>query len=293
MDQITLNDILFNPVAGKIAFSILGISLIWIIIKTIQRRLILKIKENDNRYRAKKFSGFVGYFLSILLITLVYSNKLGGLTVAFGVAGAGIAFALQEVIASFAGWLAIVFGKFYKTGDRVELGGIKGDVMDIGALRTTIMETGQWIHGDQYNGRIVFVANSFVFKEPVYNYSGEFPFLWDELLIPIQFGSDYKGVEKLLLEIAKEVIGTLPEDSKKKWQTLQNTYKLENVQYDPMVSVNINDSFVEYTLRYVVDYKKRRSTKTILNFKILEAIEANKNTIDFPTNSLNIVGFPK
>jgi small-conductance mechanosensitive channel len=57
-----------------------------------------------------------------------------------GVAGAGIAFALQEVIASFAGWLAIMFGGF--TGDRVQLGGIKGDVMDIGVLRTTIMETG-------------------------------------------------------------------------------------------------------------------------------------------------------
>jgi small-conductance mechanosensitive channel len=62
------------------------------------------------------------------------------LTVALGVADAGIAFALQEVIASFAGWLAIMFGGFYDTGDRVQLGGIKGDVMDIGVLRTTIME---------------------------------------------------------------------------------------------------------------------------------------------------------
>ena len=116
---------------------------------------------------------------------------MGGLTVALGVAGAGIAFALQEVIASFAGWLAIMFGGFYKTGDRVQLGGIKGDVMDIGVLRTTIMETGQWVDGDLYNGRIVLITNSFVFKEPVFNYSGDFPFLWDEIKIPIQYGSNY------------------------------------------------------------------------------------------------------
>ena len=80
----------------------------------------------------------------------------------------------------------ILFGGFYKTGDRVQLGGIKGDVMDIGVLRTTVMEIGQWVDGDLYNGRIVLVANSFVFKEPVFNYSGDFPFLWDGIKIPIQ-----------------------------------------------------------------------------------------------------------
>ena len=57
-------------------------------------------------------------------------------------AGAGIAFALQEVIASIAGWVAMSFGRFYKIGDRVQLGGIKGDVIDIELLRTTIMECG-------------------------------------------------------------------------------------------------------------------------------------------------------
>ncbi|MBP2284691.1 small-conductance mechanosensitive channel [Flavobacterium sp. CG_23.5] len=103
-----------------------------------------------------------------------------------GVAGAGIAFALQEVIASFVGWLAILFGNFYNTGDRVQLGGIKGDVMDIGVFRTTIMAIGQWVDGNLYTGRIVLIANSFVFKEPVFNYSGDFPFLWDEIKLPIQ-----------------------------------------------------------------------------------------------------------
>lgn len=172
-----INQWLFNPAVGKIASIFIGVAFIWIIVKVVQKNLFSKIKDNDNRYRAKKFGSFIGYFLTILLVTIVFSDKLGGLTVAFGVAGAGIAFALQEVIASFAGWLAIMFGGFYKSGDRVQLGGIKGDVMDIGVLRTTIMETGQWVDGDLYNGRIVLIANSFVFKEPVFNYSGDFPFL--------------------------------------------------------------------------------------------------------------------
>ncbi|MCB0784290.1 MAG: mechanosensitive ion channel, partial [Flavobacteriales bacterium] len=75
-------------------------------------------------------------------------------------------------------------------GDRVQLGGIKGDVIDIGVLRTTLMELGEWVDGDLYNGRMVLVANSFVFKEPVFNYSADFPFLWDELKVPVQYGAD-------------------------------------------------------------------------------------------------------
>src|SRR5690625_7803623 len=104
------------------------------LIKAIQRKWFNKIKDIDNRYRAKKFSSFIGYFLTIVLITIVFSDKLGGLTVALGVAGAGIAFALQEVVVSFAGWIAVMFGCCFKRGDRVVLGGICGDVMGGGVL---------------------------------------------------------------------------------------------------------------------------------------------------------------
>jgi len=261
--------------------------------KAIQKNLFSKLKDNDNRYRAKKIGSFIGYVLTIILITIVYSDKLGGLTVAFGVAGAGIAFALQEVIASFAGWLAIMFGEFYKTGDRVQLGGIKGDVMDIGVLRTTIMETGQWVDGDLYNGRIVLVANSFVFKEPVFNYSGDFPFLWDEIKIPIQYGSNYDKAKAILLEIGEDITGVLTQHSKEKWNELQNKYRLENAQTEPMVSLVANDNWVEFTLRYVVDFKQRRSTKNELFTRILKAIEATNGEIKFASATFQLVEVPK
>lgn len=69
------------------------------------------------------------------------------------------------------------------------------------------MEMGERVAADQYNGRIVRVANSFVFKEPVYNYSGDFAFLWDELSIPVYFGSDYDLAKKIMLDAAKSVTG--------------------------------------------------------------------------------------
>ncbi|MEO8254550.1 MAG: mechanosensitive ion channel domain-containing protein [Flavobacterium sp.] len=287
-----IREFLFNPTIGKIATIIIGIAIIWLIVKSLQKNLFSKIDNIDNRYRAKKLSSFVGYIMTIVLLIVVFSDKLGGLTVALGVAGAGIAFALQEVIASFAGWLAILFGDFYKTGDRVQLGGIKGDVMDIGVLRTTIMETGQWVDGDLYNGRIVLIANSYVFKEPVFNYSGDFPFLWDEIKIPIQYGSNYEKTTSILQKIGEEVAGSLTEQSHEKWQKMQQKYLLEDAQTKPMVSLIANDNWVEFTLRYVVSYKKRRATKTELFTKILQEIEATNGEIKFASATFQLVQAP-
>lgn len=292
MEEI-IKKFIFDPAIGKIITIFIGMSIIWVLVKSIQRRVLPKIKDNDNRYRARKFSSFIGFLITLLLITIVYSDKLGGLTVAFGVAGAGVAFALQEIIVSFAGWLAIMFGGFYKTGDRVQLGGIKGDVMDIGVLRTTIMEIGQWVDGDLYNGRIVLVANSFVFKEPVYNYSGEFPFLWDEIKIPIQYGSNYAKAKEIILSIAKKVVTDLPEKTKKQWEHLQQKYRLENAQTEPMVSIVANDNWVEYTLRYIVDYRKRRITKTELFDRILAEIESTGGQIKFASTTFQLVEAPE
>jgi len=220
---------------------------------------------------------------------IVFSDKLSGATIAFGVAGAGIALALQEVIVSFAGWVAIMFGNFYKSGDRIQMAGVTGDVMDIGVLRTTIMETGQWVEGDLYNGRIVLVANSFVLKEPVYNYSGEFPFLWDEIKIPISTDSDFEFAREMLLNIGKEVATDLSYQSKEKWKKLQYKYRLEDAQSEPMVSLSANESRIELILRYVVNYKRRRTTKTELFTRVLNEIAASKGAVKLATASIQII----
>jgi small-conductance mechanosensitive channel len=145
------------------------------------------------------------YVVALIFIAIVYSDQLGGITVVLGVASAGIAFALQEVIISVAGWISIMVGNIFNTGDRIKMGGIKGDVIDLGVLRTTIMEVNEWVDGDLYNGRIVRVANSFVFKEPVFNYSSDFPFLWDEIKIPIKYGSNYSATKEIISKVGQEI----------------------------------------------------------------------------------------
>lgn len=291
MEEI-INKLLYDPTVSKLVMIFIGIAIIWGIIKVVKRNLANKIKNTQARYRTRKMISFFGYLLIVVLITTVYSDKLGGFTVALGVAGAGIAFALQEVITSVAGWLAIVFGSFYKTGDRVELGGIKGDVIDIGVLRTTIMETGEWVNGDLYNGRIVLVANSFVFKEPVFNYSGDFNFLWDEINVQVQYGSDIEKTKGILLGAAQEIVTEFSKDAVTEWADMTRKYMIERAKTEPMVSMIANNDGLLFTLRYTVDYKQRRTTKDKLFTKIITDIDKTEGEIKLPQATLEVIDFP-
>ncbi len=138
----------------------------------------------------------------------------------------------------------------------------------------------------------MLIANSFVFKEPVFNYSGEFPFLWDEIKVPIQFGSDYRLAMEILNRVGSEIASELPEKSSEQWNSLQKKYLLENAQTKPMVSLIANDNWIEFTIRYVVIYNKRRVTKSDLFLKILESVEQTNGAVRFASATFQLVGAP-
>ena len=291
MDQ--LFQYLENPTIQKLISILVGVVVILTIVGVIKRIIPRYIKETTNRYRTRKFINYVGYFLLILLIMVAYSSQLSGLTVFLGVAGAGMAFALQEVIASIAGFIVVNFSNFYQVGDRVMLGGIKGDVVDIGMLRTSIMQIGDWVNGDLYNGKIVRVANSFIFKEPVFNYSGDFPFLWDEVTIPIRTEGDYEYARSIFLEILNEIQGDFAKAAEIHWAKMTEKMMIENAQVAPMVTMVIDENWITFTLRFVVDFKKRRSTKDLIFSKALEAIRKSEGRIALASSSLEVTTISK
>jgi small-conductance mechanosensitive channel len=288
----SINLLIQNPYALQLILVVVGVIIILTGMYLIRSRLSRYIKDHSNFYRSKKAINAVGYFLILLLISVIYRESLGTLTVFFGIAGVGIAFALQEVIVSIAGWIAILITDIYKSGDRVLMGGIKGDVIDVGVLRTTIMEIGGWVEGDLYNGRIVRIANSFVFKEPVYNYSADFPFLWDEIKVPIQYGSDYTLAREILHDVAQEVVGDYSNEAEQQWELMVRKFMIENASTQPMVNIIANDNWVEFTLRYVVDYRKRVSVKNQLFAKILEKVENSSNQVEMASATLALTKMP-
>jgi small-conductance mechanosensitive channel len=269
----------------------IGVTVILVLNHFVRKALSQKIQDNSRKYRVRKAVNMIAYLLVVCVVLIIYSDKLGNIGVALGVAGAGVAFALQEVIVSLAGWLHIMIVGSVSVGQRVKIADVKGDIIDIGILSTTMMETGDWIGGDLYNGRIVTLSNSFVFKEKVHNYSAEYPFLWGEIQIPIRTESDYKQAKGVFVKVLAEVCGEYASRSKDEWQKMANKYRIEDAQVEPMVTLEINENWILFTLRYIVDFKKRRSTKDLIFSRILEELNKPEANYKLATSTLEVTTF--
>jgi len=206
-----MNDFLKEAVSlslvGKCVAAVVGILFIHATFRVLEQTLPRRFGRADARYKVRKFVVYCGYLAILLFLAILFEDRLGRLSFALGVAGAGVAVALQDVLASIAGAFSIGFSKLFTVGDRVQIGDIRGDVIDIGLLRTTLMETGNWVSKDLYNGRIARIPNSTVLKGAVFNYSQGFRFIWDEIKIVLIGTSDSQFARAMLLRVAKKAIG--------------------------------------------------------------------------------------
>lgn len=283
-----LQELLSDPLVRRLGLVAGIVFLILLASYFIKKGLNKTLKDTDNKYRARKAVNFLAYLLLVVVLLIVFSDKLGNIGVAMGVAGAGIAFALQEVIVSFAGWLSIILTGRVSVGQRLKIGEIRGDVIDIGVLSTTIMEVGDWVKGDLYNGAIISVANSFVFKEKVHNYSAEYPFLWDEITVPIRIESDYKLAKQVFSSVLQEICGDYAAQSQEEWTKLSNKYRVEEAQVQPMVTLVFDQNWITFSLRYIVDYKKRRSTKDAIYTRLLAEISNHHPAIRIAASAMEV-----
>ncbi|MFD1163932.1 MULTISPECIES: mechanosensitive ion channel family protein [Hwangdonia] len=281
-----------NPTFYSIFKYILLVAFVLIIIQIVRRFLRKNVTDTSARYKSQKGIEIIGYIVLVILSFSYFTGNIKDFTLAIGLFSAGIAFTLQELILSIAGSLYIFIVKVYKPGDRIEINGIKGDVIDIDSMYTTMMEIGQWVSSDNYSGRIVKLSNAFVFKGPVYNYSQDFPFIWDEFNLPIKYGSDIELAKSIVIKIASETLFDFTKNSKSKWKEIVNKYYIEDAVVDPTLAITLTDNWIQFNLRYIVDYKKRRHTKHILNDKIGEAIKNTNNKVVLASTTIELIKIP-
>ena len=289
-----LLDFVENPLVLKFAKL-----LIWLLIIVLSIGFFRKIlkKRIDNvaiRYKAQKGVEVIGYILIAILILMAFTvENIKDYTIIIGLFTAGITFTLQELILSIAGSFYIFFVRVYKPGDRIEINGIKGDVIDIDSIYTTLMEMGEWVSSDNYSGRIVKISNAFVFKGPIKNYSMDFPFVWDELNILVAYGSDVERAKKIVLDSATELQSEYTSNSLAKWEEMVERYYIENAKLEPTLAVGLTDNWVELNLRYITDYKLRRATKNRIFEQIRQSILETGGKVTLASQTLQLLKIPE
>lgn len=288
MRSLPYGDLLLQ-LAQFILWVVLILFFSWLVNRAINR----SVKDNSVRYKSKKVSRFISYVLIVLLAIISFTGKIQYFTLAIGLISAGLAFALQEIIMSLAGSAAIFSSNMYKPGDRIEINGCKGDVIDIGLTKTTLMEIGGWVGSDNYSGRIVQISNAFVFRGPVSNYSTNFPFVWDEINIPIHYESDTKLVNEIITSVADRHLTEYAKYAKTHWAQMTRKYLIEDARVEPSLTFALTDNWIGFNLRYVVDYKKRRSIRHRLYSDILQRIRETDGKVTLASSSIALAEVPE
>jgi small-conductance mechanosensitive channel len=291
-----MNDLLKQAVSlsllGKCIAAAVGILIIHGTFRVLEETLPRRFGRSDARYKVRKLVVFSGYLSILIFLAFVFEDRLGRLSFALGVVGAGVAVALQDVLASFAGAFSIGFSKLYAVGDRVQIGKTRGDVIDIGLLRTTLLETGNWVSGDSYNGRIVRIPNSAVLKGTVFNYSQGFRFVWDEIKVLFTTTSDCQFAREMLLRIAKEATGEYLVEAQISWKVISDNYRSENPPLEPTVALVVSSGSLEFAVSYVVDYTKRTAMKDQLFTKIIEEVSNSDGRLECASSAVTLMSQP-
>ncbi|MEO8040666.1 MAG: mechanosensitive ion channel domain-containing protein [Betaproteobacteria bacterium] len=257
--------------------------------------------SEQTRFWTRQAISLVSAIVLVLGLLSIWFNDPARLTTAFGLMSAGLAFALQQVITAFAGYFVILRGATFTVGDRISMGGVRGDVLQLGFIQTTIMEMGQppsvqaadpamWVKSRQFTGRIVTVSNSKIFSEPVFNYTRDFPFIWEEMAIPISYKADRARAEKILLDAARrhgEDPDAMAADAK---ADLQRRFSIEQIDLQPRVFFRITDNWLELTVRFIVGTHRIRAAKDAMSRYVVD--ELDMAGIAIASTTYEIVGFP-
>ena len=227
----------------------------WIVSIILRRR----IEDAETRYRSQKWVAYLLTTVGFVVIIDLWLGGIDGVLAWLGIVSAGVAIALTDVLRNLAGWLFIITRRPFKVGDRVEIRGVAGDVVDVRAFRFTVLEIRNWVAGDQSTGRLVHIPNGQVFNDALSNFTEGFSLLWDEVHVLVTFESDWELAERLVLEAVVEAAPD-PAEGKMANQIREaaNDYYIRYKHLDPTTYITVRDSGVEISGRYLVPVRDRR-----------------------------------
>ncbi len=269
-------------------YTFLTITLIYTFFKIIETISLKRINNYRTKYTVKKVLSIILLFVSIIAIITIWIADLQVLTISYAVLGAGIAIALQDIVKDFISGILIVVGGIYTVGDRIEFASKqeqenrKGDVIDIGLLFTTLMEIDKRIESEQATGRLTIVPNSNVLRSLVINYTKDYKYMWDEIIIPITYESNLKTALDEFLKIIKKETKEIIKEAEKELSSLRRKYYLtkrfyiSNKVLEPRIFIELTSNWISLRMRFPSPSRGKSELKNKISKNILKFVEKSK-----------------
>ena len=240
--------------------------------KKIGKRTIRKKIEGRKEYVINQAVQIILNILEVVFLLMIWSEYIQSLMTLISVTSAAMTIALRELILNFFCGIYIKMKKPFQVEDRIEVKGIKGDVMNISSLNFEVLEISTKEEHGQSTGVIVTFPNSIVFSEPVRNLNKGFKYIWDELTVKVPMDCDLVKNKQELYKIVNniEIIKNIPKKMKAQINDINTTNRVYFNKYDPTIYTKIVDNHIELTIRYLMHPKKGRFVESVIWNKILE-----------------------
>lgn len=268
----------YIPIFRRLSMSLSMIFFVFLIGQILEFFIQRKAHSEGDRYNLLRINNLLTIIFVLIVAASFLFQNLYATVVSFGLISLVLGFALQAPITSFIAWLYIIFRRPYKVGHRIQISGMRGDVVEINYLDTKILEcSGDYLMNDRKSGRVVYFPNSIILKEQLINYSGpQSPFIWNETAIQIAYTSDLNFVKECLLESSIE-------DFKERYP--KHDVKIRK-RWAPEVYFRVNQfAWLEAVISYPVEPKDTTGRRTRILTKALPLLNAQPDKVQFPEGS--------
>ncbi len=261
-------------------------TLLIILALTILRLVLLRLVNSrfrqDTRalYSWRKSIEYIIVILGVFLIGRLWLEGIQSLATYLGLVSAGIAIALQDLIVNLAGWGFLIWRRPFSVGDRIEIGGHAGDVIDVRLFSFSLLEIGGRIEAEQSTGRVIHIPNGAVFREAQANFSQGLPYIWNEIPVLVTFESDWEKAKAILTRVVNQHAPKVGEEAKAYGRKPGKRFVISYGNVTPAVYTKAASSGVLLTLRYLIAPRRRRDSEEKIWEAILRAF-ANHADIDF------------
>jgi small-conductance mechanosensitive channel len=244
-----------------------GLSELW------RRGVYRYVHEPRRRHQFLLIRKFTFWLVIALIVVLTFASKLGSFVTFAGLLSAGLAVALSTVLVSVIGYFFLI-GKYgIRVGDRIEVSGIRGEVIEIGLARFHVMEIGA---GDAPTGRVVAFSNSVVFQ-PTAGLFKQIPgaaFAWHEVTLTLPRDADFGAIKKNLLGAVESVLRDYHEQIESVYQQMEKTGLLMTERgLRPKLELHLTPGGIDATIRYPVDLQQASDIDARVSRELLNALE--------------------
>jgi len=266
-------------VLPKVLTGLLLVVLAQIVLRLIKPVLSRILGRLEQHHAIMAMISLIIHAVAVLAALSVIVGSVSYFITSLGLIGLGITWALQTPILCFTGWILVSLRGYYRVGDRIKVNDIYGDVSQIDFLTTTIWENGStWFTAEQPSGRVITIPNSLLLQTAIYNYTSDFPFVWDEVRVSMSYESDLNFTRNTVMEAARDILGeSMIEPIRNYREILKRSSLDHNISDNPEIYLTFADSWVNLHLRYLVSARGKRRIQSDILENILRTFSKPEN----------------